>query len=326
MIRRKSPALQTEETMTPKAPGESPIASRIESPGRRIRDILAGPGIMICPGIFDGFSARLAEHMGFKTAAISGAGLSEARLGWADVGIMGYEENVHAARSLVGCTSIPLHADADTGYGNAMNVYFTVRGFERAGIGCLMIEDQVWPKRCGHMAGKQVISAEEGVEKIRAAAEARIDPDFMIKARTDATAIHGLGEAIRRLNLYAEAGADLLFADALLSAEDIGTVARNVSKPLSVNMGFGIRQRPTTPLLSARQLEDLGVKAVSYPRMLTSAALQGMKNAMAVLMQSIQDGQVHDRPDLLVSFDELNSLMGLPTIKGMENRWTGDHS
>jgi 2-methylisocitrate lyase-like PEP mutase family enzyme len=295
----------------------------IESPGRRLRTLLAEPGILICPGIFDGFSARLVEQMGFKTAAISGAGLSESRLGWADVGIMGYEENVHAARSLVGCTTIPIQADGDTGYGNAMNVYFTVQGFERAGIACLMIEDQVWPKRCGHMAGKQVISAEEGVEKIRAAAEARRDPDFMIKARTDATAILGLGEAIRRLNLYAEAGADLLFADALLSAEDIATVARNVSKPLSVNMGFGIRQRPTTPLLSAKQLEDMGVKAVSYPRMLTSAALQGMKNAMAVLLRSITEGKVIDRPDLLVSFDELNMLMGLPRIQEMQDRLTG---
>src|ERR1700722_8657695 len=292
-----------------------------ESPGRRLQAILAEPGIMICPGVFDGFSARLVEAMGFKTAAISGAGLSETNLGWADVGIMGYEENVHSSGLIAACTSLPLSADGDTGYGNAINVYFTVQGFERAGIACLMIEDQVWPKRCGHMAGKQVISAEEGVEKIQAAAEARRDPDFMIKARTDATAIHGVGEAIRRLNLYAEAGADLLFADALLSAEDIATVARNVSKPLSVNMGFGIRQRPTTPLLSARQLEDMGVKGVSYPRLLTAAAIQGMKNALAVLAQSIAEGRVIDRPDLLVSFGELNELMGINRIKEIEARF-----
>jgi 2-methylisocitrate lyase-like PEP mutase family enzyme len=291
------------------------------SPGRRLRDLLAAPGILICPGIYDGFSARLVEQAGYKTAAISGAGVSETNLGWADVGIMGYEENVHASAALAACTTIPLSADGDTGYGNAMNVYFTVRGFERAGLACLMIEDQVSPKRCGHMAGKQVISAEEGVEKIRAAVEARRDPDFMIKARTDATAIHGVPEAIRRLNLYAEAGADLLFADALLSAEDIATVARNVSKPLSVNMGFGIRQRPTTPLLSARQLEDMGVKAVSYPRMLTAAAIQGMKNALTVLQQSLEQGTVIDRPDLLVSFGELNDLMGLPQIKALEARF-----
>ena len=298
-------------------------APQTDSPGRRLRKLMAEPGILISPGIFDGFSARLVEQMGFKTAAISGAGLSESRLGWADVGIMGYEENVHAARALAACTSIPIQADGDTGYGNAMNVYFIVQGFERAGIACLMIEDQVWPKRCGHMAGKQVISAEEGVEKIRAAVEAKKDPDFMIKARTDATAIHGVGEAIRRLNLYAEAGADLLFADALLSADDIATVARNVSKPLTVNMGFGIRQRPTTPLISAKQLEDMRVKGVSYPRMLTSAALQGMKNAIGVLMQSIAEERVIDRPDLLVSFDELNTLMGLPKIKELEARLVG---
>jgi 2-methylisocitrate lyase-like PEP mutase family enzyme len=288
------------------------------SPGARLRALLNQPGIVISPGVFDGFSLRLVELMGYKTAAISGAGLSESNLGWSDVGIMGYAENLRASAALAAISSIPLSADGDTGYGNALNVYFTVQGFERAGLACLMIEDQVWPKRCGHMEGKRVISAEEAVEKIRAAAEARRDPDFVIKARTDATAIHGVGEAIRRLNLYAEAGADLLFADALLTAEDIATVARNVVKPLTVNMGFGIRQRPTTPLLSTRQLEDMGVKAVSFPRLLTAAAIQGMKNALAVLGQSIEEGRAIDRPDLLVSFDELNDLMGIREIRALE--------
>src|SRR6201993_5403271 len=288
------------------------------SPGQIMRDLIDAPEILVMPGVYDGFSARLVESMGFKAAGISGAGLSEPNLGWADVGIMGYEENLHASAAIAACCALPLQADGDTGYGNAINVYFTVQGFERAGLAGLMIEDQVWPKRCGHMAGKQVISAEEGVEKIRAAAEARRDKSFVIKARTDATAIHGVGEAIRRLNLYAEAGADFLFADALLSAEDIATVARNVIKPLTVNMGFGIRQRPTTPLLSTRQLEDMGVKAVSFPRLLTAAAIQGMKNALAVLGQSIEEGRAIDRPDLLVSFDELNDLMGIREIKALE--------
>jgi 2-methylisocitrate lyase-like PEP mutase family enzyme len=288
------------------------------SPGARLRALLNQPGILITPGVYDGFSLRLVEMMGYRTAAISGAGLSESNLGWSDVGIMGYAENLRASAALAAISSIPLSADGDTGYGNALNVYFTVQGFERAGLACLMIEDQVWPKRCGHMEGKRVISAEEAVEKIRAAAEARRDPDFVIKARTDATAIHGVGEAIRRLNLFAEAGADLLFADALLTADDIATVARNVIRPLTVNMGFGIRQRPTTPLLSARQLEDLGVKAVSFPRLLTAAAIQGMKNALAVLGQSIEEGRAIDRPDLLVSFDELNDLMGIRQIRSLE--------
>ena len=294
-------------------------ANNTASLGAQFRALLAEPGILICPGVFDGFSLRLVEQMGYKTAAISGAGLSESNLGWADVGIMGYTENLRASSALAAITSLPLSADGDTGYGNALNVYFTVQGFERGGLACLLIEDQVWPKRCGHMEGKQVISAEEGVEKIQAAAEAR--KDLVIKARTDSTAILGVGEAIRRLNLYAEAGADLLFADALMTAEDIATVARNVIKPLTVNMGFGIRQRSTTPLLSARQLEDMGVKAVSYPRMLTAAALQGMKNALAVFGQSLEEGRVIDRPDLLMNFEDLNQLMGLPKIEEIQNRF-----
>src|SRR5580700_7141875 len=289
-----------------------------QSPGAKLRALLAEPGIVIAPGVYDGFSLRLVEQAGFKTAMITGAGLSESNLGWPDVGIMGYAENLRASGALAAISSIPLAADGDTGYGNALNVYFTVQGFERAGLACVMIEDQVTPKRCGHMEGKSVISAEEGEEKIRAAASARRDPNFVIKARTDATAIHGVGEAIRRLNLYAEAGADLLFADALLTAENIATVARSVIKPLTVNMGFGIRQRPTTPLLSTRQLEDMGVKAVSFPRMLTAAAIQGMKNALAVLGQSIEEGRVIDRPDLLVPFGELNDLMGLGQIRALE--------
>jgi 2-methylisocitrate lyase-like PEP mutase family enzyme len=293
-------------------------SSIAQSAGTKLRALLAEPGIVIAPGVYDGFSLRLVEQAGFKTANITGAGLSESNLGWPDVGIMGYTENVRASGALAAISSIPLSADGDTGYGNALNVYFTIQGFERAGLACLMIEDQVSPKRCGHMEGKSVISAEEGVEKIRAAVEARRDPGFVIKARTDATAIHGLEEAIRRLNLYAEAGADLLFADALLKAEDIATVARNVIRPLSVNMGFGIRQRPTTPLLSARQLEDMGVKTVSYPRMLTAAAIQGMKNALQVFGQSLAEQRVIDRPDLLVSFGEINELMGISQIEALQ--------
>ena len=293
----------------------------MSSLAKKLRDLINGPNILVTPGVYDGFSVRLVESLGFKSGAISGAGVSESRLGWADVGIMGYELNLRSSEALAACCAIPLTADADTGYGNAINVHFTIKGFERAGIAGVMIEDQVWPKRCGHLAGKEVISAEEGVEKIRSAVAARVDPDFHVIARTDATAPYGVGEAIRRLNLYAEAGADLLFADALMSKEDIGTVARNVTKPLKVNMGLGIRSRPTTPLMSARELQDLGVKVVSYPRLLTAAALQGMKNALAVVMQSQAEGRVIERPDLLVSFQEINDLMGLGTVKEMEERF-----
>ena len=285
------------------------------------RQLIEAEEILVQPGVFDGFSARLIEQMGFKCGGISGAGLSETTLGWADVGILSYEENVSRSRNIAACVNIPLSADADTGYGNAINVFFTTRGFEDAGVDGVMLEDQVSPKRCGHMAGKEVISAEEMVEKIRAAAEARRDPDFIIKARTDSTATHGIKEAIRRLNMYAEVGADLLFADAILTREDIALVAKEVSKPLSVNMGFGIRARPTTPLLCARELQDLGVAVASYPRLVTSAAIMGMRNALGVLKQSIEEGCVIERPDLCVSFAEINDLMGLNTIRDMEQRF-----
>jgi 2-methylisocitrate lyase-like PEP mutase family enzyme len=292
-----------------------------ESVGKRLRRLIHAPEILALPGVFDGFSTRLVQRAGYKAAFITGSGVSEARLGQPDVGLMGLEENVAAARAMTACSDLLLLADADTGYGNAVNVYHTVRAFERAGVAGLMLEDQVWPKRCGHMKGKEVIDAEEMVEKIRAAASARSDPDFVIKSRTDVLATHGLAEAIRRLNLYAEAGADLLFADAALSSEDIGTIARNVGKPLSVNMGFGIRQRSTTPLLSAAQLQALGVAVVIYPRMLTACALRGMENGLAHLRQSLDTGEVVDRPDALVSFEELNAIMGMSEIEDLERRF-----
>src|SRR5258706_13425314 len=255
----------------------------MESPGQRLRKLINAPQILALPGVFDGFSTRLVEQAGYTAAFITGSGISESRMGQPDVGIMGLEENIAGARALVACTGMALLADGDTGYGNAVNVWHTVRAFERAGVGGVMLEDQVWPKRCGHMKGKEVISAEEMVQKIHAASEARIDPDFVLKSRTDVLATHGVAEAIRRLNLYAEAGADLLFADAATSVEDIATIAKNVSKPMSVNMGFGIRQRSTTPLLSAKQLQDLGVAAVIYPRLLTAWAQRRTQRGLGFL-------------------------------------------
>jgi len=291
------------------------------SPGKRLRALIEAPGILVLPGVFDGFSTRLVSKLGYTAAFITGSGVSESRLGQPDVGVMGLDENVAAARAMAACSDLLLLADGDTGYGNALNVYHTVRAFERAGVAGLMLEDQVWPKRCGHLKGKEVISAEEMVQKIRAAAEARADPEFVIKSRTDVLATHGLAEAIRRLNLYAEAGADLLFADAAMSVEDIGTIAKNVHKPLSVNMGFGIRQRSTTPLLSAKQLQDLGVSVVIYPRLLTACALMGMKRGLELLQQSLDSGKVVDRPDALVSFEELHDIMGMAEIERLEQRF-----
>lgn len=297
---------------------ETPTANQKR---KLFRKLMNDPKTLLLHGVFDGYSTRLVEKAGFPAAFITGSGISEAYMGWADLGVMGFRENLEACRYLVSCTNMALFADGDTGYGNAVNTYFTVRGFEDAGVAGVMIEDQVWPKRCGHMKGKEVISLSEGVEKIRAAAEARRDPDFIIKSRTDTLATHGIDEVIRRLNAYAEAGADLLFADAVLSVTDIATVVKNVSKPVCVNMGFGIRKRSTTPLLSARQMQELGVAVAIFPRLLTSSAIQGMKNGMAALQQSFDSGEVVERPDLTVSFEELNSLVGFDEIQAIERRF-----
>ncbi len=181
---------------------------------KTLRSLIDAPEILALPARARRLQRAAHRTHGFNAAFITGSGLSESRLGVPDVGLMGLEDNLAAVRVISRCTDLALLADADTGYGNAVNVHHTVRAFEDAGVAGVMLEDQVWPKRCGHMKGKQVISAEEMVEKILAAREARRDPDFVIKARTDALATHGLSEAMRRLILYAEAGADLLFADA----------------------------------------------------------------------------------------------------------------
>jgi 2-methylisocitrate lyase-like PEP mutase family enzyme len=237
---------------------------------------------------------------------------------------MGLDENVANARRLADCSDLLLRADADTGYGNAMSVYFATRAFEKAGVAAVMFEDQVWPKRCGHMAGKSVIPAEEMVQKVKAACDARIDPDFIIISRTDAAGTHGVDEAIRRLNMYAEAGADCMYADALLSREDIAKVAKGVPKPLIVNMGLGMRSRKTTPLMTPKELEDIGVAVVSYPRLLTTAALKGMMNAMEVFKGEVMEKhKLVARDDLQVSFEELNDLMGMKELDEIERRYAG---
>ncbi len=296
----------------------------MESKGRQLKRLINAPEILVTPGVYDGYSARLVERMGFKSGSITGAGTSESRLGWADRGVMGLDENVSNARRLAECTNLLLRADADTGYGNAMSVYFATRAFENAGVAAVMFEDQVWPKRCGHMAGKSVIGAAEMVQKVKAAVDARHDPDFIIIARTDAAGPISVDEAISRLNLYAEAGADCLYADALLSKEDIAKVAKGVPKPLIVNMGLGMRPRKTTPLMTPKELEALGVAVVSYPRLLTTAAVRGMMNAMAVFKGEVLDRhRLVERDDLQVSFDEINDLMGMAELDKLERRYAG---
>jgi 2-methylisocitrate lyase-like PEP mutase family enzyme len=291
------------------------------TPGARLKKLIHDPDPLLLHAVYDGFTVRLLEKFGYQAGFISGAALSESNLGRPDVGLMGMEENLSACRRLANCCNLALLADGDTGYGNAVNVYHMVKAFEQAGVAGIMIEDQQWPKRCGHMKGKSVVAPEELVEKIQAAVEARTDPDFVIKARTDSFTTHGLDEAIRRLNMYKEAGADLFLADALATEQDISTAVKNVTGPLCVNMGFGIRTRSTTQLISAKRLKALGVSTIMYGRMLSASAIQGLKNSLEAFEKSLDEDVVTQRPDLLVSFEELNSLMGLDDVSALEQKF-----
>ena len=294
---------------------------------QRLADTLADPDITVVPGIYDGISARLVEQQGFETGFLSGAGVSNSRLAQPDVGFLSLPEVADQTHAITDAVDIPIWVDADTGYGNAVNVRRTVRKLADTGGAAVMIEDQDWPKRCGHMAGKSVIPFDEAVTKIQAAADARDEhaPDLLVKARTDATETHGLNEAIRRLNAFAEVGADIVFADALLSEEDIRRVAAEVDDAyLSVNMGFGVRSRPTTPLIPAKRLEAMGVDAVIYPRLITAAAAAGMERALDELKTALGTREEYEAPDAVVDWDSYTELVGKPAIDNLEARYATD--
>jgi 2-methylisocitrate lyase-like PEP mutase family enzyme len=291
---------------------------------RRMRDMLDSGKIIVAPGIFDGYSARMVERKGFHAAAISGSATSNSRFSQPDIGIMSLLENANACHHIARSVGIPVMADADTGYGNAVTAYHAVQYFEEAGLVGINIEDQVNPKRCGHMRGKEVIDAREAAQKIEAAVRAKRNPGFIINARTDAIAVEGLDKAIERAKMYLAAGADMVYPDAIGSADDIKRFVDAVKAPVSINMGFGVRSRPTTPLLSPVQLQAMGVARVSYARMLPAAALMAMGKALDLLMDSAVSGAVHDRPDLLVGIEDITSLMGYAFIDELESSVLSD--
>lgn len=294
----------------------------MNNPRNQLRQLLKNEPFIVSPGVYDGYSIRLVEAAGFKTACTSGAAVSNALLGIADIGVMGLAENVTHCRHLARSVSIPLTADADTGYGNPVNVYHTVQMFEEAGVAGINLEDQVSPKRCGHMPGKDVISEAEMVKKIEAACLARRDDDFVIIARTDSLAIEGIEGAVKRARAYARAGADMLFPDAVRTEDDIKRLVDAAGIPVSINMGFGIRNRPTTPLIPLPRLKEIGVKRISLPRMLPAAAIHGMREALQVMQGVIATGVPADRPDLLAGIEDIMQLMGYEQMRAMEKRLT----
>lgn len=285
------------------------------------KELVNSPDILVTPGVYDCMSAKLIEQMGFKAAATTGAGISNSYLGKPDVGLLTLTENIDVTRNIVRSVDIPITADADTGYGNALNVYHTVQLFEEAGVVGINLEDQNFPKRCGHLQGKEIVSMEEMIKKVEAAVAARKNPDFMIIARTDAATIMGIDEAIKRAKAYLDAGADMVFPDAILCLEDIKMFVSAVEGPVSINMGLAIKQRTTTPLISFNELEKIGVARVTFPRMTNAAALVGMRNALNVVIKSIDCKEIVERPDLVSGFDEITDLMDFQSYIDLEQKY-----
>lgn len=231
----------------------------------RLRAALNGTGLLMAPGVFDCLTARLAELAGFRMLYMTGSGVSITRLGAPDVALLSFAEILDQAKRIADVTALPVLADVDTGYGGPLNVIRTVREMERAGISALQIEDQDWPKRCGHEPGRRVVPIAEMVGRLHAAVDARRDPDVLIVARTDARSSEGIDAAIERANLYAEAGADVLFVESPESVEEMQRVAREVKAPTLSNQVEGGR----TPLLPAAELEALGYRMAIYPNSVT---------------------------------------------------------
>lgn len=300
-------------------------ADAMTTKAAEMRRLLCDERPLVSPGVFDCYSALIVEAMGFKCAAMSGSALSNSLIGQPDIGLLSLRENVDACRHVARTISIPFMADADTGYGNAVSVYHVVQYFEEAGLVGINIEDQLEPKRCGHMRGKELIDTREMTLKIEAALKAKKDADFILNARTDAIAVEGIEGTVKRVKEYVAAGADMIYPDAVHSEDEIARLVEAAGGvPVNIGMGFGIRSRPTTPLIPLRRLKEIGVARVSCPRMMSASALMGMKQALQVMLQCMATGEAVDRPDLLISMEELTDLVGYRRINNLEQALLSD--
>ena len=281
-----------------------------------LRALLSKEDLLIAPGVYDGLSARIAEAVGSAALYVSGGAIARS-MGYPDVGLVTLTEMQKRLEEIRAVTTLPLIADADTGYGNAINVIRTVRAYERAGAAALHIEDQIEPKRCGHYEGNQVVSVTDMVQKIQAAVEARGKSDLVIIARTDARAVLGLDAAIERGNTYAEAGADVIFVEAPQSVEEIERIAHEVTAPLLINMFWGGK----TPLVPAEQLAALGYRIMVVPSDLQRAAIRAMQRAATEIRTH---GNTEAIAEDIVSFSEREEIIGLPEIQELQQRFLKD--
>ena len=280
-----------------------------------LRRLIQDRKTVILPGVYDCLSAKLAEQAGFEAILLTGAGIVASALGYPDIGLITMTEVLNQTRNIVKSVNIPVFADCDTGYGNSINVYRTVKEFEDAGVAGLFIEDQTFPKRCGHFERKQVISKEEMCKKIEAAVDARTDPDLIIMARTDARAEFGLEEAIERGITYSDAGAEMIFIEAPQSIEELRKIPGSIPVPTMANMVEG-GKTPTVPI---RELEEMGFKFVSFSGSAQKIAISAMKEFFDTLKNI---GSVDDVLDKIVSLDERSRLLGLPRFYEMEKKYT----
>ena len=282
---------------------------------KQLRSLVEARRGIIVPGAFNALSAKVIADLGFEAIYVTGAGVTNMWFGMPDQGFMGLHEIADHTARIRDAVDVPLIVDADTGFGNALNVRHTVRVLERAGADCIQLEDQVAPKRCGHFSGKEVISTEEAVSKIKAAVDARRDPDFLIMARTDAAATLGFEAAIERAQKFAEAGADILFVEAVTEAEQVRALPQRLAKPQLMNMVIGGR----TPIFNADQLAELGYGIVLYANAALQGAVAGMQKTLTVLRD---EKEVQESSGLVASFAERQRLVGKPEWDELESRYS----
>ncbi len=270
--------------------------------------------IIVMPGVYDALSARIAEKIGFDVIFQSGYSVSAGILGMPDYGFLNAGETVEQARKIARAVSIPLIVDVDTGYGNPLTVWRLIRDLENAGVAGVFLEDQVWPKRCGHMSGKQVVAMDDYIPKLKAAIEARRNKEFVIVARTDAIEPLGLDEAIRRGQEYRKVGADAVFIEAPRTVEDLKKIAKSVNAPLVANMMEGGK----TPLLSAEELRKIGFRLVVFPLSALFAATYAIREVFQTLKTKRITKSYMNR---MVTFEEFNKLVDLPKYKQLEHKY-----
>ena len=285
-------------------------------PTTTLRKLLERPGALMAPGVADALNAKLVRRHGFEAVYMTGAGTSAVRLGMPDVGLLTMTEMVDNAARIADSSGLPLIADADNGYGGVLNVRRTIQGYERAGVAAVHLEDQVMPKRCGHLMGKQLVPVEEMVAKLRAAADARTDPDFVLIARTDAIAVEGFEAALERAARYREAGADVLFVEAP-SAEQLPKIQPRLQGPLLYNMATSGK----TPFLQKQEIERLGFKIIIYPNWMMLAAIRAASQGLATLKET---GTIASIAADVPSFKEFFDLLGMPEVQDLEARYGVD--